>query len=179
MGLLSQFLSSMHNLLVFTAVVLVIAGVFFSKISKKENEIPESSQVLSVEEEKEEEKVTPTVGSHQVETATPTKTLTPFPTNTPKPASSNLSSYQYPNSQVVSSGDNSLILNSTDNADTITDWYKEKIKGEGMSVTSFVTTKTNDNVLNKLVGADGEREIRVEITKDAASSTVKISVSLN
>lgn len=164
------------------AVVLVIAGVFFSKISKKEIEIPESSQVLSIEEEKEEEEVTPTVEIDKTDTPTPPsgqRPSGPAVTNTPKPSSNNLSSFQYPNSQVVSSGENSLILNSIDSSDTITDWYKEKIKGEGMSVTSFVTTKTNDNVLNKLVGADGEREIRVEITKDAGSSTVKISVSLN
>ena len=169
----------MNIVVTIVAVVLVITGVFISKISKKEIQTSETSQVLSVEEEIKEEEVTPTVGSHQTDTPIPTKTPIPSPTNTPKPASSNLSSFQYPNSQVVSSGENSLILNSIDNADTITDWYKEKIKGEGMSVTSFVTTKTNDNVLNKLVGADGEREIRVEITKEAGSSTVKISVTLN
>ena len=169
----------MNIVVTIVAVVLVITGVFISKISKKEIQTSETSQVLSVEEEIKEEEVTPTTGSHQTDTPIPTKTPIPSPTNTPKPASSNLSSFQYPNSQVVSSSENSLILNSIDNADSITDWYKEKIKGEGMSVTSFVTTKTNDNVLNKLVGADGEREIRVEITKEAGSSTVKISVTLN
>ena len=168
----------MNIVVTIVAVVLVITGVFVSKISKKEIQTSETSQVLSVEEEIKEEEVTPTTGSHQTDTPIPTKTPIPSPTNTPKPASSNLSSFQYPNSQVVSSSENSLILNSIDNADSITDWYKEKIKGDGMSVTSFVTTKTNDNVLNKLVGADGEREIRVEITKEAGSSTVKISVTL-
>ena len=169
----------MNIVVTIVAVVLVITGVFVSKISKREIQTSETSQVLSVEEEIKEEEVTPTTGSHQTDTPIPTKTPIPSSTNTPKPASANLSSFQYPNSQVVSSGENSLILNSIDNADTITDWYKEKIKGEGMSVTSFVTTKTNDNVLNKLVGADGEREIRVEITKEAGSSTVKISVTFN
>ena len=169
----------MNIVVTIVAVVLVITGVFISKISKKEIQTSETSQVLSVEEEIKEEEVTPTTGSHQTDTPIPTKTPIPSSTNTPKPASANLSSFQYPNSQVVSSGENSLILNSIDNADSITDWYKEKIKGEGMSVTSFVTTKTKDNILNKLVGADGEREIRVEITKEAGSSTVKISVTLN
>ena len=169
----------MNIVVTIVAVVLVITGVFVSKISKREIQTSETSQVLSVEEEIKEEEVTPTTGSHQTDTPIPTKTPIPSPTNTPKPASSNLSSFQYPNSQVVSSSENSLILNSIDNADSITDWYKEKIKGEGMSVTSFVTTKTNDNVLNKLVGANGAREIRVEITKEAGSSTVKISVTLN
>jgi len=171
----------MNIVVTIVAVVLVITGVFVSKISKREIQTSETSQVLSVEEEIKEEEVTPTTGSHQTDTPSPSRRLSgpeAFPTNTPKPPSSNLSSFQYPNSQAVSSSENSLILNSIDNADSITDWYKEKIKGEGMSVTSFVTTKTNDNVLNKLVGADGAREIRVEITKEAGSSTVKISVTL-
>ena len=159
------------------AVILVIVGVVFSQTVKTESQTSETSQVLSVEEEQEApEQSTPTVGSQQVETLPPTKTPTPSPTNIPKPTSSNLSSFQYPNSSIVNSSENSLILESSDNSDTITDWYKEKIKGEGMSVTSFVTTKTNDSVLNKLVGADGEREIRVEIKKDSGSSTVNISV---
>ena len=162
------------------AVILVIVGVVFSQTGKTESQTSETSQVLSVEEEKDvEEELTPTVESHQTDTSIPTKTPTPFATNTPKPVSTNLSNFQYPNSQVVSSSETSLVLNSTDNSDTITDWYKEKIKGEGMNVTSFVTTKTNDNVLNKLVGADGEREIRVEIKKDPGSSVVNISVVVN
>ena len=169
----------MNIVVTIVAVVLVITGVFISKILKKEIQTSETSQVLSVEEEIKEEEVTPTTGSHQTDTPIPTKTPIPSLPATKTPVSTNLSNFHYPNSQVVSSGENSLILNSIDNADTITDWYKEKIKGEGMSVTSFVTTKTNDNVLNKLVGADGEREIRVEITKEAGSSTVKISVTLN
>lgn len=165
------------------AVILVIAGVAFSWFSKKEIQTSETSQVLSVEEESEapsdgvKEESTPTIGSQQLDKPSSDQSLSETEaTNTPKPSQNNVSSLQYPNSQTVSSGDNSLILNSTDNVDTITDWYKEKIKGEGMNVTSFVTTKTNDNVLNKLVGADGEREIRVEITKQAGSSNVKISI---
>ena len=163
------------------AVVLVIAGVFLGQFSKEEIKTPETSQVLSVEEEKEEtEKHILTVESQQIETPSPTQMYSgPKVTNPPPPVSTNLSNFQYPNSQLISSGENSLILNSIESTDPITDWYKEKIKGEGMSVTSFVTTKTNDKVLNKLVGADGDREIRVEITKESGSSTVKISVSLN
>jgi len=41
-----------------------------------------------------------------------------------------------------------------------------------------VKTKTNDNVLNKLVGADGKTEIRVEITKPAGNPTTEIKVSI-
>jgi len=40
-------------------------------------------------------------------------------------------------------------------------------------------TKTNDNVLNKLVGAKDGEEIRVEIEKKTAEVNTTIQVSLN
>ena len=67
---------------------------------------------------------------------------------------------------------------SQDDPDAITDWYKEKIKELGMSAKSLVTTKTNGNVLNKLVGANGKREIRVEITKPADQPTTEIKLTI-
>lgn len=101
-------------------------------------------------------------------------TLTP----TSKPSTSNIFDYKYPNSETVSSSDTSLLLNSTDNVGVITDWYKEKIKESGMNVKTFVTTKANDNILNKLVGANGEKKVRIEISKNGEGSTVRISISL-
>ncbi len=47
-----------------------------------------------------------------------------------------------------------------------------------MNVKTFVTTKANDKVLNKLVGADADKELRVEISKDPGDSLVKISVTI-
>lgn len=110
-------------------------------------------------------------------------TIEETPTNSPSPTprvvvESNLGNYKYPNSKVVSSTSISLTLESGDNPDTITNWYKDKIKSENMNVTSFVVTKTNDNVLNKLVGANGQKELRVEIKKNASDSFVQITVSL-
>ena len=54
---------------------------------------------------------------------------------------------------------------------------KKKIKAAGMNVNSFVTTKTNGSVLNKLSAADGKTEIKIEIKKQAVDSEVEISVT--
>ena len=104
----------------------------------------------------------------------PTATLTPKP-NQPSQA---ISDFQYPSSNVVSINGNTEIFESSDDPKKITDWYKDKIKNMGMVATSFVQTNTNDNILNKLVGANGEREVRVEITKKNYQPAVRISVTL-
>lgn len=163
---------------VIVALIIFVAGVYVGQRASLIPQRPkeEEQQVLSeeVDQQDPEETLSPTP------TAPPAGGPTAIPTNTPVPLENDrtLSSFKYPNSSVVSSPQGSLKLESNDSADNITDWYKEKIKGQGMSVTSFVTTKTNDNVLNKLVGADGQKEIRVEIKKSTGSSLVEIEVSL-
>ena len=103
------------------------------------------------------------------------------PTSTPyiKPQVDDLGKYRYPGATVIVSSSTTLVLESSENPDPITDWYKEVINSDGLNVTSFVVTKTNDNVLNKLVGADGVREIKVEIKKDSGDSMVKIEVAVD
>ena len=71
------------------------------------------------------------------------------------------------------------VYESQDDPDAITQWYKGQIQNMGLGTKSFITTKTNDNVLNKLVGADGGREVRIEITRTSGSSTTEIKVSVN
>jgi len=108
---------------------------------------------------------------------TSTPTLSPTPTNTPRNKSESVLDFRYPNSIIISQNAKESIFESTDHPKKITDWYKNKIKAMNMSVTSFVQTSTNDNVLNKLVGADGNREVRVEINKNNNSQAVNISVN--
>ncbi|MCL5438804.1 MAG: hypothetical protein M1268_02345 [Patescibacteria group bacterium] len=104
------------------------------------------------------------------------------PSNTPAPIiNKNQNSKQnedliYPGSVKIKNDNGNLELESLDDAQKITDWYKEKIKGMGMNAKSFVQTKANDKVLNKLVGSNGKKEVRVEISKENNQSTVKIFV---
>lgn len=65
---------------------------------------------------------------------------------------------------------------SDDNPDTITAWYKEKLKSLGYNANSFVVTKANDKILNKLVSDNGTNQIRIEISKENGNSPVKIKV---
>lgn len=131
----------------------------------------------------------PVLSSESEESPQPTPEVTPQPTviPTPQPMKSdtpqtsvevNMQNYIYPGAKVTVSTSTSLNLESNDNPDTITNWYKDKIKSESMNVTSFVVTKTNGNVLNKLVGAKEGMELRVEIKKNAKDSTVYIIVSV-
>lgn len=88
-----------------------------------------------------------------------------------------ISNFIYPGSQILSSDSNNLFLKSAEDSKKITDWYKEKIKNEKLLATSFVTTSTNEKVLNKLA-ASGDYKIEVEISKDSASqSEIKVKLS--
>lgn len=171
----------MHIVSIIIAVVIVFTGVYFSQRNRVEvvDQGPADTLEVLSEAEDQEEQQQEQEEIQPIKEPDPTTTSSPIPLITPIPFSLNLSGYRYPNSQAVSSSDNSLLLNSTDDTDKITDWYKERIKVEGMGAKTFVKTKTNDNVLNKLVGADSEKEIRVEITKESDESVVKISVKVS
>lgn len=103
-------------------------------------------------------------------------TVTSSPT-TPPQSTSNNSNWVYPGATINNQGSGSLSLSSNDNPTTITNWYKDKIKSSGGNTTSFVTTNTNDNVLNKLAGAGGNTEVQIEIKKDSGSATTTINVT--
>ena len=116
-------------------------------------------------------------------TKTPASTGTKTPTPTTKQNDSNttafsISNFQYPGASVNSSSGNRLELATNDSTSSVTDWYKNKINAMGMNTKSFVTTSANDNIVNKLVAADGKNEIRVDITKKPSDSSVKIVIEL-
>lgn len=155
----------MNIVVTVVAVVLVLAGFYFNRTNEptiEKTSQPTKEEVLSQEKTGEAETID--------------KLEEPSPTPTSAPTSSN--PFQYPGARVVSSSNNSFVLESSANSDDITNWYKDKIKESGKNVTSFVTTKTNDNVKNVLVGADSEGEVRVEITKEATTSIVEIKVEI-
>lgn len=89
-----------------------------------------------------------------------------------------ISKFQYPGASVSSSSNNKLELTTNDSPKTVTDWYKNTINQTGMNVKSFVTTSTNDNVVNKLVGANGNDEVRVDITRAPNDTATTIIVEL-
>src|SRR5258708_26197410 len=114
-------------------------------------------------------------------TLTPTETSIPSspgltgvqsaPTSSPQ--NTNSSSWQYPSSKATSSN----TFETTDDAQIVTNWYKNKIQSMGMHTTSFVQVNTNDNVNNKLAGSDNRQEVDISITKSSGDSTVHISIA--
>ena len=160
------------------AVLVILTGVYFSQKEKKEegNEITTYEEVLSESDEESEVVVEENEIDIIIPSIKPSPTKVPVPTQSPQ--TSNILEYKYPNSQIVSSTSTSMSLESSDNSDSITDWYKGKINSLGMNVKTFVTTSANEKVLNRLVGADGVKEINIEISKEDSQSIVKISITI-
>lgn len=107
--------------------------------------------------------------------STPSATSPPVKVNPPL---FDINALRYPNSLANEQSADHLSLQSTDSPDAITTWYKERIISLGANVKTFVTTKTNDNVLNNLTGATGKAKITVKITQPAGVSIVSIDVTV-
>ena len=121
--------------------------------------------------------VSPVVKISPQPTLVPQDNLSPVPTGVPSKTSVN-NNYIYPNSFNINQNGNEITLESSDDPQVITDWYKGKIQSLNLSAKSFVQTNANDNVLNKLVASNGNREIRVEISKGPQDSTVNVKIFL-
>jgi hypothetical protein len=88
-----------------------------------------------------------------------------------------LNQFRYPNGKTISSSSSEIKMESSDSPEKITDWYKEKIKSLGMNTQSFVSTNTNNNVLNSLAAAGQGINIKIEIKRDAGSSFTSINIT--
>jgi len=173
----------MKIVLIIVASLVLLTGIVFSRIQNRNVLNVSQEQVLS----ENSEEVVANKGDEIDEinlpdNLDPTGIPTPKPTLLPAPEADinmSLKDYVYPGSNLVSSSNNSLALTTSDDPDRVTDWYKEKITSQDMNVKSFITTKANEKVLNKLVGAKEGLEISIEIRKDEGSSICEVSVNLN
>ena len=95
----------------------------------------------------------------------------------PPSQQNNTNDFIYPGANIRSESGNFMVLDTTDNPQVVTDWYKEKIRSTGSNVTSFVTTATNGNIKNELEGAGTEMHVEVKIEKSAISDNVMVSVT--
>lgn len=154
---------------VLVAALLVVAGAIAARFKGAEKK----GETLSLEVESQAVSPTPS----QIPTATSSPSPTNIPTSSPS-FSDGIFAFIYPGARVIASTDSSATLESSEDPDKITDWYKGKIKGLGMNVKSFVVTSSNDKVLNKLSAANGKQEINVEISRENLKSSVKISVKI-
>ncbi|OGH39316.1 MAG: hypothetical protein A3B44_02435 [Candidatus Levybacteria bacterium RIFCSPLOWO2_01_FULL_38_21] len=113
---------------------------------------------------------------------TPTPTPIPIPTSIPSTSTPtpffqiNMSSFIYPGSTILNQSEDKMTLQSSDDPQAITNWYKEKITSMGMNAKSFVQTNTNGNILNKLAGANGSINVSIEISKQNSESKTVIKI---
>lgn len=96
--------------------------------------------------------------------------------SSPIPAPVSLKEYVYPNSRELKSNSKGFVLESSDSAQLITDWYKNKINSLEFNARSFTQTNTNGEILNKISAAKPGENLEVTIKKDQTTSKVKITV---
>lgn len=151
------------NIIIAVAIALFLAGGFYRQTTAKSSTpVPTPTPTPFSSPEPTAEAATPI----------PTVPVTVTVTVTRSPVTSD---WQYPGSSQISAG----VYESSDPSDKITDWYQDKIRQLGLNIKTFVRTKTNDRVLNKLVGASDQVEIRVEISKNPGRSITRIIIGID
>lgn len=162
----------MHTILIIIALAVVAISMYV-QLQHKDSPGQVVGQSITA---------TPTTGTSP--TPSVTNTVTPVPTHEPTNAptqsavNASIDFYVYPGSTIINTSSSSLTLQSSDPPDAVTNWYKEKIKAEGMNAKSFVQTSTNGTVHNELVAAGNGKKILVSIKKNPDQSMVRIDVSL-
>lgn len=156
-------------------VIVIVAGIsIFS--GKKATSIPIKTQSPVSTQNPTPTVLTPTPTQNENSKVTIIIKNNTLPSSTPTPSAS--SSFIYPGASVKSNSNGEIILASYDNPNQITDWYKDKIKSEGMNTTSFVVTNTNENIENVLAGANKTQEVKINITKKSDEKEVLIRISI-
>lgn len=156
-------------------VVLLVTGAVAVFYTKDRTRFPSSAS------EKPNSKNPPTLAANaEVYTSTESgEVYTPQASSqsaTPIPSAAPIDSYIYEGASVLSSSPSKLEMESKANANTITNWYKEKIKAANFNAKSFSQTNTNGTILNKLSAAKPGEKINITIKKDQNESNVTITV---
>lgn len=83
----------------------------------------------------------------------------------------------YPNAHQLGSSGTGITLQSTDDPQIITNWYKNTIKTMRMNTTSVIENTVNGEVTNQINASGNGKNIKVQITKSSDEATVTIIVS--
>lgn len=118
--------------------------------------------------------------SHTKNHLTPTPSYAFISTPTPQQESLDTNTvFIYPGASVVSNGGNTIILRSTDNPTTITDWYKSLFSRSNMNDVVINIVTTNNILDNKLAGNTASTHIAIDIYDEAGNDTSTITVVLS
>jgi len=105
-----------------------------------------------------------------------TKSATATTSASAIPSPTNMSQFIFPAAKTKSSTAKKLELESTESAEEVTEWYKNKIRDLNFNAKSFSQTTTNGEILNKLSAARPGEKIDVTIKNDQTTSKVLITV---
>lgn len=130
-----------------------------NKNIRKEEIVEDTNDNVGIENEVVVEEVSPT---------------TTNPSVTPAPNNNTIDAFVYPGGSVSGKSNNNFTMESTDSAESITNWYKAKIEEFDMNATSVVTTNTNGNVLNKIAASNGNLSVEIEISSSNGDNSTKI-----
>jgi len=102
--------------------------------------------------------------------------------NTPEPTESStfsLNELIYPGSSVQNNSNTSISLISSDNFESVKNWYKSKLDAMDFNARSFVSTNTNGDNLVKAAYAKQGLSINLEIVNANGDPITTISISLD
>lgn len=173
--MLSQIVTNKIFILVLLIGIFLLLSSFRRGIELEEKSVKKENKIVKETIEEDTEKIE-IENDIEISDQTPTKDSA-SPTSAPA-VNQNIDTFIYPNSSIIDRGSNSFTIESNDNPEQITDWYKSKINEQDMNSTSVVQTNTNGNVLNKLAAKSSSLSLEVEISRSNSSNTTRITGKL-
>lgn len=155
-----------HFRLLLVLIIILLSIILAQRLNTK-NVATTTNSVL----EEQEDEVIET-------TSEPTQSPIPLNSYSENVTNDELEAFIYPNATRQSVSQSTVILQSTDDISTITDWYEDKIKDMGLQTKTFVRTNSNGTVLNRLVGSRSSYELSVELRKNADSPQSTITLTI-
>lgn len=91
---------------------------------------------------------------------------------------SKLEELKYPGAKVVRATEEEIELVSEGSVEAITGWYKERINEREMKIRNYIQTSANENVVSQLVGISDEQKLKVELSREAGETEVRVLIKL-
>lgn len=154
------------------AIVAVATIVNYGADSNQETQNPSATPTNFPQET-----VIPTPDNQPVFTPNPTPTSTPNnqTNNSQSGTSVTLSNWYYPGAEIAENNAGYLLMTSGDNANKVTNWYRQKINTLNMGATSVITTKANEKILNVISASGADGDVKVEISAEGGGSQIEVN----
>lgn len=86
---------------------------------------------------------------------------------------------EYPNATILSKQEDTISMESEDNASVITSWYKKLLQSYTSHNTSIIQQVTNDTTTNQLAIETMNHHISVTIHQDTATAKTQITIFIH